>query len=192
MRKGLRAGAWVGALACGLTACTRVGVSGVEGASALSGAAAVQAPADPCPLTRGQVVVELVNRRRSAAGLEPLAVDLRLVGAAQAHAEDLMGMPDAPAHEGSDGSAPGDRARRADYPWMLVGENVASGAPGASTVVAAWMNSKGHRHNILTPEFRDAGVGVVDAPGTRWGTYWVMMYGRTGDDVERQPIRCHP
>ena len=57
--------------------------------------------------------------------------------------------------------------------------------------MALWMNSRGHRHNILTPEFRDAGVGVVDARGSRWGSYWVMMYGTTSAEG-RHAVRCHP
>ena len=176
----------------GLGACARVGAPDTEGARALPPSVAdVAAAADSCPATRGEVVVDLVNRRRASAGLEPLRVDLRLVAAAQAHAEDLVGLPGVPGHEGSDGSAPSDRATRADYSWVRIGENVASGTPTASTVVALWMNSRGHRHNILTPEFTDAGVGVVDAKGSAWGTYWVMMYGTTGG-APGASVRCHP
>lgn len=188
-------------LALGLAGCARVGTVGPAGtgggapgdvmASTGVSSVAAEAAADTCPSTRGQTVVALVNVRRVSAGLEPLEIDPRLVAAAQAHAEDLVGLPGVPAHEGSDGSAPGDRATRVDYPWVRIGENVASGTPTASTVVALWMNSRGHRHNILTPEFRDAGVGVVDAPGSAWGTYWVMMYGRTREG-ERSTVRCHP
>jgi uncharacterized protein YkwD len=175
-----------------LVACARVGVAEPARASLPAPSpSAVAAAADSCPRTRGQAVLELANLRRASAGLEPLEVDPRLVAAAQAHAEDLLGGSGVPGHGGSDGSAPADRATRADYPWTRIGENVASGTPTASTVVALWMNSRGHRHNMLTPEFRDAGVGVVDAPGSEWGTYWVMMYGRT-DGTERNPVRCHP
>ncbi len=182
----------VATLAVGLVACARVGVAGATRATpSAPSPAAVVAAADSCPATRGEAVLALVNLRRASAGLEPLEVDLRLMAAAQAHAEDLVAMPGVPAHEGSDGSAPADRADHAGYPWVRIGENVASGTPTASTVVALWMNSRGHRHNILTPEFRDAGVGVVDVPGSAWGTYWVMMYGRT-DDTERSTVRCHP
>jgi len=186
----------------GLAGCVRVGAVRPAGANGAGGVAAPSAPgvsvasaaiaADSCPATRGQAVLEIVNLRRVAEGLGPLEVDPRLVAAAQAHAEDLFGHPGVPAHAGSDGSDPGVRAARRDYPWVRIGENVASGTPSASTVVALWMNSRGHRHNILTPEFRDAGVGVVDPPaGSSRGTYWVMEYGRT-EDAGRLSVRCHP
>lgn len=179
-------------LVAGLTSCARVGVAGAPRSSrAARSPAAVAAAGDSCLRTRAQTVLDLVNLRRVSAGLEPLEVDTRLVAAAQAHAEDLVGLPGVPGHQGSDGSEPADRATHVEYPWLRIGENVASGTPSATTVVALWMNSSGHRHNILTPEFRDAGVGLVDEPGSAWGTYWVMMYGQT-DGTDRKTVRCHP
>lgn len=186
------------ALAAGLCASAWACASGVGRRAAERsrprGGADDEAPAlaDSCPATRGQVVMELVNRYRRAEGMVPLRVDARLVEAAIDHARDLTTLEGTPAHAGSDGSEPADRATRVGYPWKRVGENVAAAVPSAASVVGIWMNSTGHRHNILTPEFEDAGVGYVDVPGSQWGTYWVMVYGTPSSDAPEHRVSCHP
>lgn len=150
--------------------------------------AAATAP-DSCAPTRGQKVMELVNARRAQAGLEPLEVDEQLVAAAEEHAHDLVGRSGVPGHEGSDGSHAPERVTRAGYVWTRVAENVAAGVTEPSMVVALWMNSQGHRQNILTPEFRDAGVGSAGSPRR---TIWVMVYGHAPADQPRKTLSCHP
>jgi uncharacterized protein YkwD len=118
------------------------------------------------PMT-GQVV-DLVNGARADAGCDPLHVDNRLVAAAQEHSED-MDARDYMAHESPEGEGPGDRARRHGYDsWGA--ENVAKGQTSPEQVMDAWLNSPGHRANILNCGLVAIGVGES-------GNAWTQMFG---------------
>ncbi|MEV6959957.1 CAP domain-containing protein [Streptomyces sp. NPDC051207] len=119
-------------------------------------------------------VVDLTNRERAAAGLPPLAVDPLLTTAAQAHSADMVAR-DFYSHTSPDGRRPGDRAAAAGSPRRSVGENIACGQRSPAEVVRGWMNSPGHRANILGPGFTHIGVGF--AGGGRSGTYWTQLFG---------------
>ncbi|MEU9560110.1 CAP domain-containing protein [Streptomyces fumanus] len=119
-------------------------------------------------------VVGLTNRRRTGAGLPPLAADPRLTAAAQAHSADMVAR-DFYAHTDPDGGRPWDRAGAAGAPHRTVGENIACGQRSPADVVEGWMNSPGHRANILKPDFTHIGVGL--AGGGRAGTYWTQVFG---------------
>ncbi|MEV5274763.1 CAP domain-containing protein [Streptomyces werraensis] len=133
-----------------------------------------------CPLTpegldrTAAEVVELTNRERARAGLPPLSRDPLLTTAAQAHSADMVAR-DFYAHTAPDGSRPWDRAAAAGSRCRTVGENIACGQRSAAEVVRGWMNSPGHRANILKPEFTRIGVGF--AGGGRAGTYWTQLFG---------------
>jgi uncharacterized protein YkwD len=109
----------------------------------------------------------LVNGERADHGLAPLAPNGRLGAAATAYAQDLVAGSYF-SHTGRDGSGVLDRIQRSGYlprdaGWVL-GENLAWGTGGLATpgaIMQAWMNSPGHRENILNPGFREVGVGVV-------------------------------
>ncbi|MFE6780131.1 CAP domain-containing protein [Streptomyces sp. NPDC057702] len=122
-------------------------------------------------------VVALTNAERTAAGLRPLAVDARLTVAAQAHSADMVAR-DFYAHTTPEGREPWDRAAAAGCAHRGIGENIACGQRGAADVVRGWMNSPGHRANILAPGFDEIGVGY--ATGSRAGTYWTQLFGTTG------------
>ncbi len=79
------------------------------------------------------------------------------------------------AHTAPDGGKPWDRAAAAGSRCRTVGENIACGQRSAAEVVRGWMNSPGHRANILKPEFTRLGVGF--AGGGRAGTYWTQLFG---------------
>ena len=116
-------------------------------------------------------VIRLTNLERVAAGYAPLVVHPAVVAAAMAHSAD-MAARGSMSHTGSDGSDGGTRLTRAGFSWWTWGENVAAGQRTPSEVVTAWMNSSGHRSNILGWMFTTIGVGVAIAPdGTR---YWTM------------------
>jgi uncharacterized protein YkwD/stress response protein SCP2 len=119
-------------------------------------------------------VVDLTNRRRTGAGLRPLAADPRLTAAAQAHSADMVAR-DFYAHTDPDGGRPWDRTGAAGAPHRAVGENIACGQRSPADVVEGWMNSPGHRANILGPDFTHIGVGL--AGGGRAGTYWTQVFG---------------
>lgn len=133
------------------------------------------APAPPtrraAPATDAQsAVVAATNAEREAAGCDALRVDPRLTEAAQGHAEDMAGN-DYFSHTSRDGRAFDDRIRDAGHP-SPGGENIAAGQESAEEVVQAWMDSPGHRRNILDCDF--AAIGVGHDPR---GDHWVQNFG---------------
>ncbi len=146
---------------------------------------------DSCPATPGQVTLNLVNSERRLHGLPALAPDLLLIAAARAHAEDLA-RTGRTTHHGSDGSTPDQRVTAAGYAWTAVGENIAAGQTSPEDVVAEWMKSEPHLRNLLNRQFTSAGVAMIDAPTSRWGTYWVMVYAAGPRTPAPGSVRCHP
>jgi uncharacterized protein YkwD len=119
-------------------------------------------------------VTDLTNRERARAGLPPLATDTLLTRAAQAHSTDMV-VRAFYSHTGPDGSQPWDRAASAGSTRRTIGENIACGQRSAAEVVEGWMNSPGHRANILNPKFVDIGIGsVASVDGI---IYWSMELG---------------
>ncbi|WDZ87420.1 CAP domain-containing protein [Micromonospora cathayae] len=117
-------------------------------------------------------VVALVNAERAKAGCGALSVDAKLTTAAQRHSEDQAAHKKM-SHTGSDGSDAGDRLDRVGYDWRGYGENVAWNQQTPAAVMAAWMNSAGHRANILNCAFTEIGVGVARSNGP----YWTQVFG---------------
>ncbi|WP_327715147.1 CAP domain-containing protein [Streptomyces sp. NBC_00490] len=132
------------------------------------------------PLTPGDLsrtaseVVDLTNRERARHGLPPLTVDPFLTTAAQAHSADMIAR-DFYSHTSPDGSQPWDRAAAAGSGRRSIGENIACGQRSPAEVVEGWMNSPGHRANILKPGFTHIGIGF--AGGGSSGTYWTQLFG---------------
>jgi uncharacterized protein YkwD len=132
------------------------------------------ANATPAQAGNGELVratVCVLNEQRASHGLGPLAMNRRLSKAARQHAAD-MARRNYFSHDTPGGGSFVDRIRRAGYlkgarRWT-VGENLAWGSHSRSAprlIAEMWMNSPGHRANILSPAFREIGVGVVaDAP----------------------------
>ncbi|MEW2156417.1 CAP domain-containing protein [Streptomyces sp. NPDC007189] len=116
-------------------------------------------------------VVQLVNAERAKVGCHPLTVNAKLTQAAQAHSADMAAHRNM-SHTGSDGSAPGDRITRAGYTWSAYGENVAYGYDTPEQVMTGWMNSPGHRANILNCSYKEIGVGLAQP-----GSYWTQDFG---------------
>ena len=129
-------------------------------------------PIDLATLSVIQEVLNLVNSERGRAGLSPLRLHSQLMAAAQAHSND-MARHNFMSHTGSDGSSPFDRMKRYGYNFRWAGENVASGYSSPQDVMRGWMNSSGHRANILNRNFRDIGIGY--ARGNR--PYWTQKFG---------------
>ncbi|WP_340561461.1 sigma-70 family RNA polymerase sigma factor [Streptomyces sp. GSL17-111] len=129
-------------------------------------------PPAPGPPGGGQVV-DLVNAERARAGCGPVRHNDRLETAAARHSAD-MAARDYFDHTDPDGGDPGDRMSAAGYSWSTYGENIARGQQSASDVVGAWMDSPGHRANILNCSFEEMGVGKHTAPGGPW---WTQVFG---------------
>ncbi len=119
-------------------------------------------------------LVERTNAQRAAAGCPPLAIDVRLSAAAQAHSED-MAAGNYFDHTARNGRSPFDRIAAAGYSFSVAAENLAAGQRAPASVVADWMASPGHRANILNCELTQVGVGR--ASGGDYGTYWVQDFG---------------
>lgn len=119
-------------------------------------------------------VVDATNVERSRRGLAALSVDARLDVAAQQHSADMVRRGFF-AHQNPDGAQVWDRALAAGYPYRKVAENIAAGQRDAAEVVHGWMNSPGHRANILDGELTQIGVGL--APGGPYGTTWTQVFG---------------
>ncbi len=121
-----------------------------------------------------QEVVTLTNAERTAAGCAPLEWDDRLHQAAREHSTD-MATHNYFSHTGRDGRSPFDRMRDAGYPNPAA-ENIAMGYQTPAQVVEGWMNSDGHRRNILNCQYRTIGVGL--AYDERGRPYWTQVFGR--------------
>jgi uncharacterized protein YkwD len=132
-------------------------------------------PLTPAGLARATAeVLALTNAERAAAGLPPLAGDAALSRAAQAHSTDMVARAFY-SHTSPDGSEPWHRAAAAGSTRRTIGENIACGQRSPAEVVQGWMDSPGHRANILKPAFTHLGVGF--AGGGPVGTYWTQLFG---------------
>ncbi|MFI0370281.1 CAP domain-containing protein [Actinomadura sp. 1N219] len=117
-------------------------------------------------------VVSLTNAERAKAGCRPLHVDQRLVTAARRHSADMAanGYFD---HTSRNGDSPWKRMEDAGYPSPGA-ENIAKGYSTAAAVMKGWMDSPGHRANILNCDLRAIGVGKASGSG---GPLWTQDFG---------------
>ena len=127
-----------------------------------------------------QQVFELTNQERVKNGLSPLKTNAELNFAADKYAEE-MSKRRVLSHTGPDGSKAWDRAEAVGYEAQMMGENIAAGQRTPEQVVKGWMDSPGHRANILRSQYTDIGVGF-------YNNYWVQDFG-SGD---RNPISNIP
>jgi uncharacterized protein YkwD len=110
-------------------------------------------------------VVTLVNAERAGAGCPAVTVDDRLTAAARAHSTE-MASRDYFSHTTPEGVEFATRITNAGYRWSGAGENIAKGQRTPQDVMTSWMNSPGHKANILNCGFKNLGVGVAaDATG---------------------------
>ena len=116
-------------------------------------------------------VVELVNAERAKAGLSPLSVNSDVAEAAQIRAQEIKGTF---SHTRPDGSSFSTVLSQTGVSYRGVGENIAYGQNTPEAVMQGWMNSSGHRANILNKDFTSIGVGhYEDASGT---DYWTQIF----------------
>lgn len=115
-------------------------------------------------------VVELTNEQRRKNGLQNLQPDTALSNVAQEKSNDMQAK-NYFSHTSPTYGSPFDMMRDFGVTYRSAGENIAMGQRSAEEVVNAWMNSEGHRKNILSPNFTHIGVGHT---GT--GNYWTQMF----------------
>jgi len=120
-------------------------------------------------------VIDLVNSERVSQGLSPVVSNATLTEMAEDYACEMI-LGDFFAHENPlTGSTVGSRADEHGYDYLIVGENLAAGQHSPAEVVQAWMDSPGHRANILGEEYEQIGVAVRTGGG--YGVYWVQEFG---------------
>jgi hypothetical protein len=128
-------------------------------------------------------VLELTNQFRAQNGLAPLKLNSELNAAAQAHSQD-MAQNDYFSHTGKNGSKPWDRAKVVGYEARSMGENIAAGQTTPESVVQGWINSPGHRANLLNSSYKELGVGYFylenDTGSVNYKRYWTQLFG-SGD-----------
>lgn len=127
----------------------------------------------PAVATSAQAaVLALVNQERAKVGCSAVTASSSLASLAQNFSDDMAarGFFD---HTDPDGQSPWDRASEAGVSG-LGGENIARGQADAEAVMEAWMNSDGHRANILNCDYKTLGVGVHFGSGGPW---WTQDFG---------------
>lgn len=121
-----------------------------------------------------QRVFELVNEERQKQGLSPLVWNDGLAAVARAHSKDMNDRAFM-AHENPDGLSPFDRMKNQGIRYSRAAENIAAGQPSPEAVMNGWMNSSGHRANILNPNLTTLGVGFYKGDGP-YRYYWTQCF----------------
>lgn len=135
-------------------------------------------------------MLSAINEVRRDHGLKPLQFEDKLGEVAQSYAQELAEWGRL-SHQGPKGSSLVSRLDGRGYPFRLAAENLASGLIGPKETVGLWMNSAGHRDNLLKPEMNEAGVGMFKAKDGQ--TYWTLLLGRRlGDRSETVDYAIQP
>lgn len=109
----------------------------------------------------------MVNQERAKAGAAPLTLDMELSANASVRAREIVTKFD---HTRPDGSK---FSTAVTIPYRTVGENIAWGQKSPEAVMDSWMNSPGHKSNILKSGYTKIGVGVYESGGR---LYWVQLF----------------
>jgi uncharacterized protein YkwD len=164
-------------------------VAGASPASAATGCASTDGPtAQASATTLANAALCLVNQERTSRGLRPLKANRRLASAARGHAQDMVTRGYF-SHDTEGGGTFVDRIRKAGYVpprvFPTLGEDLAWGSGTLGTpreIVKSWMESPGHRANILNGKFREAGMGVAfgDPGAGTDGVTYALDFGSGG------------
>jgi uncharacterized protein YkwD len=124
-------------------------------------------------------VTALMNEWRAEAGLGPLRLDARLTRAAESRMQDMI---DGAwwSHESPEGTPPFVWITAADYNYVAAAENLAAGFETARLLVESWIESPGHRANIMNAMYADCGIAVIEGRTDRRGEgkSIVVLFGR--------------
>lgn len=120
-------------------------------------------------------VIRLVNKEREKAGLSSLEANKELTSAAEVRAKEISKVF---GHTRPDGNSFNTAAKEAGFDGDYIGENIAGGRMTPADVVEGWMNSEGHRKNILRPEYNYIGVAYLHKSNSEYGRYWIQIFAR--------------
>lgn len=151
------------------------------------------------PSTFAEQTIHYVNEERKLRGLGELKIVPNLMQASQFHAE-YMAREDCYEHECPNGPTVVERYRKFDYRTTGLAENIAAGYTTPWEAFVGWMNSPGHRANILAPSSKTVGAGYYlepnDSGRVRWGHYWAMNFATplysfegTPDEAVEEAVR---
>lgn len=120
-------------------------------------------------------VVELINEERAKEGLKALKWDDKLAEVARNHSCD-MAENNYFDHTNLKGESPFNRMKKAGINYRASGENIAAGGNTAEKTVEQWMNSEGHRNNIMNSGYNKVGVGLCINKNSAYGYYWTQVF----------------
>ena len=132
--------------------------------------ASPQAPSGSAQSSFAAEVVSLVNAERARYGLSALTIDVKVQQAAQVRAQETV---QSFSHTRPSGASFSSALTEAGVSYTRAGENIAYGQATPQAVVSAWMDSEGHRANILSRNFTKIGVGYTLSGGA---AYWAQLF----------------
>ena len=124
-------------------------------------------------MTQAEAVLKLVNAERKKAGLQPLTLSEKLTNIAYTKAKD-MAEKNYFSHQSPTYGSPFEMLKQFGVSFSAAGENIAAGQKSAEEVMNSWMNSSGHKANILNKNYTQLGVGFYR--GGSYGTEWVQLF----------------
>lgn len=118
-------------------------------------------------------IVALINKERVAQGKSKVVADTTLCEVAQLRAYDLT---EVFSHTRPNGDNCFELLAEYDYEYSAVGENIAAGQKCEAEVMTDWLNSPGHRRNIMNKKYTKVGIGLVKDEDSKYGYYWVQIF----------------
>lgn len=125
-----------------------------------------------------KILIDLVNQERAKKNLKPLVPNAKLFAAARAHSKNMVKHGNV-AHV-LDGKNSQARAKDHGYPSFSVGENLTGNIGEPVYAMKVWMNSEGHRANILSPNYSEIGVGLARL-GNSEKYLWTQVFGSSNE-----------
>lgn len=130
-------------------------------------------PTEQGSTNEATAILELVNKERSKNGLNPLTLSQELTNIATIKAKDMRDN-NYFSHNSPTYGSPFDMLQHFGIHYSYAGENIASGQQTPEQVMTDWLNSSGHRANILNKNYTQLGVGYVE--GGNYGNEWVQLF----------------
>lgn len=118
-------------------------------------------------------VVAIMNQERANAGVGGISQNASLDAVAQIRAQEIA---QSFSHTRPNGTSCFTVLDEGGIAYMTAGENIAAGYGDPASVMSGWMNSPGHRANILNGSFGQVGIGYYTDPNSGYGTYWVQIF----------------
>lgn len=139
-----------------------------------------------------ETVVALMNEYRAGRSLPPLSADPRLTLAAEDRMRDMEELAYW-SHESPDGRSPFLWLHSRGYLYTAAAENLAAGFETAPLLVSSWMESKGHRENIMSRDYEHCGIAIIDGStkGPATGKSIVVMFGSNRRALPSQKTAKH-